>query len=103
MKISAYKRKVTVEIITAVCYNYNIKYEGHADMKQKLFDKSKYAPSCTYCLYGKLTADEESVLCVKKGIMLPESSCRKYVYDPLKRKPMKPMPLEEHEPDEFKL
>lgn len=72
-------------------------------MKQKLFDKKKYSPSCTYCLYGKLTADGESVLCVKKGVMLPESSCRKYIYDPLKRKPGRLMQPDKHEPEEFAL
>ncbi|MCQ2463929.1 MAG: hypothetical protein MJ177_11130 [Clostridia bacterium] len=58
-------------------------------MKQKIINSKAYAPRCEYCLHGKLTADGESVLCIKKGVMLPESSCRKYEYDPLKRKPKK--------------
>lgn len=58
-------------------------------MKQKLINSKDYTPCCEYCLHGKLTADGESVLCVKKGVMLPESSCHKYEYDPLKRRPKK--------------
>lgn len=54
----------------------------------KLFSKD-VAPSCKYCAVGRLTADGEGVLCEKRGVMLPDSSCRKFRYDPLKRIPLR--------------
>ncbi len=72
-------------------------------MKQKLLNRKKYSPECSFCQHGKLSADGESVLCVKKGVMMTDSSCRKFVYDPLKRKPKKSPKLTEFEPSEFEI
>lgn len=50
---------------------------------------------CLYCRHGSQTADGENILCIKKGVMLPHSKCRKFKYDPLKREPLlKPQRLE---------
>lgn len=53
-----------------------------------LFDRN-IEPRCAYCKHGT-TLDEEQVLCVKKGVMSPVGSCRRFRYDPLKRIPPKP-------------
>ncbi|MDR0314879.1 MAG: hypothetical protein LBH71_02880, partial [Oscillospiraceae bacterium] len=45
------------------------------------------SPSCKYCLLGRMSPDKKSILCVKRGVMSLESSCRRFKYDPLKRQP----------------
>lgn len=55
-------------------------------MSEKLFSKG-IAPKCIYCKNGKTTDGGDVILCKKTGIMQPDSSCRKFKYDPLKRKP----------------
>ena len=53
---------------------------------------------------GRLSADGESVLCPKKGIMDKDFSCKRFRYDPLKRVPEKREPkLPEFSPDDFSL
>ena len=37
-------------------------------VKRKLTEKKKYAAVCENCLHGRLSPDEETVLCIKKGI-----------------------------------
>lgn len=54
-----------------------------------LFEK-KIDPRCAYCQRGT-PLDGEQVACVKKGIVSPSGSCRRFRYDPLKRTPPKPM------------
>ena len=72
-------------------------------LKQKLFSKKEYPECCENCQNGKLTADKNSVLCVKSGVMMPDYKCDKYKYDPLKRRPAGKPGLEKHAPEEFKL
>lgn len=60
-------------------------------MKQKIIDEKKYPKKCANCFYGRMPLDGVSVLCEKKGVVDPETSCRHYKYDPLKRIPPKPM------------
>ncbi len=38
-------------------------------MKSKLLEKKKYPAACEYCKHGRLSPDEKSVLCIKKGIV----------------------------------
>ena len=54
--------------------------------KKKLFG-SHIEPACAYCEHGDYTSDHKSILCVKRGIVAPSYSCRKYLYAPLKRIP----------------
>ncbi len=77
--------------------------KGVERMKNKLFEKKKYPSVCEYCVHGRLSPDEESVLCIKKGIVSPDGKCRRYAYDPLKRKPKKPLIIEKADPSEFEL
>ena len=72
-------------------------------MNSKLLNKKQIAPACEYCAHGTVSPDEKSVLCPKKGIMRRTSSCRKFVYDPLKRQPKLPMELPEFDASEFEL
>jgi hypothetical protein len=72
-------------------------------MKSKLLNKNAYEAICRNCRHGRLSPDEESVLCVKKGIVEPDSKCMKYSYDPLKRRPMKKLLIEKADPSEFEL
>lgn len=54
-----------------------------------LFTK-KIEPRCDYCERGTLLG-ENKVLCIKKGVMTPDSSCNQFRYDPLKRIPTRPV------------
>lgn len=61
-------------------------------------------PRCEYCKIGKLSADKETVLCPKKGIMDKHYCCKKFRYDPLKRVPKKNTPeLMKFSPEDFEL
>lgn len=72
-------------------------------MKKKLFEKKKYPAVCESCIHGRISPDESSVLCIKKGIVELGGKCRSYSYDPLKRKPKKPLIIERADPSEFEL
>lgn len=72
-------------------------------MKQKLIDVKKYPKKCANCFFGRTPLDKDSVLCEKKGVVDPESKCRHYIYDPLKRVPQKPLPPMEFTAEDFKL
>ncbi len=50
----------------------------------------KIEPRCQYCTLGR-TAEADSILCPKKGVMSPGSSCRSFRYDPMKRVPPRPV------------
>lgn len=43
-------------------------------------------PRCLYCKYGT-SIGEDSIACVKKGIMTGGDHCRGFAYDPFKRVP----------------
>ncbi len=72
-------------------------------MKSKLLEKKKYPAACEYCKHGRLSPDEQTVLCIKKGLVAPDGKCRKYSYDPLKRRPKKPLIIQQANPAEFEL
>ena len=68
--------------------------------RKKLFGNT-ITPSCDYCQYVTVGNDGKKIC--RTGIMSPEGSCKKYVYDPLKREP-KPTPeLPKFTADDFKL
>lgn len=77
--------------------------KGVECMKSKLLEKNKYPAVCENCKHGRLSPDEESVLCVKKGLVAPYDKCRRYSYDPLKRRPKKPLMVQQADPSEFEL
>lgn len=47
---------------------------------------------CCYCVHSS-ELNEEQLLCIKAGIVVPNHSCRHFSYDPLKRVPPVPAPL----------
>ena len=70
---------------------------------KKLLNKKEISPSCSYCSYGKLSPDGETVLCKKKGVVEKDFACRKFNYDVLKRQPKRPIELEKYNPEDFSL
>ena len=71
-------------------------------MKQNLLNP-KIQPACAYCAVGKLSCDETTVLCTKKGVMQPDSSCRAFRYDPLKRVPRAKPKMQEYTAEDFSI
>ena len=53
-----------------------------------LFEKKMY-PRCSYCSRSA-RLDDETVMCIKKGVVPAGYSCRSFKYDPLKRVPPRP-------------
>ncbi len=72
-------------------------------MKQKMFNTKKLEPRCEYCLIGIPSPDGESVVCEKRGIMLPASHCRSYIYDALKRNPQLKQQIPQFSKEDFSL
>lgn len=62
-----------------------------------------FVPACKYCKKARLTADGEVILCERHGSVLPDDSCRRFKYDPLKRQPGQMSELPEFTPDQFVL
>lgn len=50
--------------------------------------RKKMPKSCIYCAHGTKISDEQ-ILCVKKGVVHADGKCRKFLYDPCKRVPIK--------------
>ncbi len=55
-------------------------------MKKSIL-KSDISPKCEYCELGIKTSSGKEVLCRRMGVMQPDSYCKKFKYDPLKRVP----------------
>lgn len=53
---------------------------------KRLFNEN-ISPSCSYCVHGNNFIKQETVLCVKFGVVDAQNSCKKFKYDPLKRIP----------------
>lgn len=71
-------------------------------MKNKLHIGEGIEPCCKICANSAET-DGDVLFCKKKGMVEPSGSCRKYVYDPLKRVPAPRQKIAEHDADEFAL
>ncbi|MBQ9106623.1 MAG: hypothetical protein IJY56_01895 [Clostridia bacterium] len=70
-------------------------------MAKRLFNKP--VKQCCCCLHGTVSAEGDSVLCEKRGVMSLFGSCRKFVYDPLAREPHVPEVLPEYSDEDFAL
>ena len=68
-----------------------------------LLRAKKFEPACEFCRYGKSAPDGSSVLCSVRGVMRKQSLCRKYEYDPLKRRPRRAPLLPDYDPEQFEL
>lgn len=71
-------------------------------MGKKLYGKG-IVPACAYCAKGDVASDKINVLCMKKGIVSCDYSCRRFKYDPLKRVPKIPPELEKFSAKDFSL
>lgn len=62
-------------------------------MKKKILGEN-IEPKCEYCQFGNISPESDTVLCLKKGVLNRDDSCKKFRYDPLKRIPRQaPEPL----------
>jgi hypothetical protein len=68
----------------------------------KLFARGAYR-ACRNCAHGRLLNDGGHVVCVHRGVVDADSSCRRYSYDPLKRVPRRPPKLPKLSDDDFRL
>lgn len=66
--------------------------------------RKKIERACEYCQHGA-KLDEDSVLCIKRGVVSATGKCRKFLYDPCKRVPPKPKALDfnKYTEEDFKL
>lgn len=66
--------------------------------------RKKIEKSCTYCVNGT-QIDGEQVLCIKRGVVAADGSCRKFAYDPCKRTPKKAkaLDLEKYKNEDYSL
>lgn len=66
--------------------------------------RKKIERACAYCAHGA-TLEDGQVLCAKKGLCSPDSRCRRFRYDPLKRIPPKAKALDftRYEGEDFTL
>ncbi len=68
--------------------------------KAKLFG-NQIEVKCEYCINSS-DFDGASV-CRLHRYLLPDGTCRRFAYDPLKRSPVNLPPLRAHDSEEFKL
>lgn len=71
-------------------------------MKNSIFGKD-ISPKCVYCENGISVHDGEEILCPKRGVMRPDSCCKKFKYDPLKRAPLHMNTHSDFTAEDFKL
>lgn len=55
--------------------------------------RKKIEKVCRYCIHGTALSGDD-ILCAKRGIVLCDEKCRKFVYDPCKRTPPKAKTLD---------
>lgn len=60
-------------------------------------------PACKYCAEALKQTEDGQVLCLKKGIVAADYACKKFTYDPIKRVPPRPKPLEVFSDEDFSL
>ncbi len=66
--------------------------------------RKKIEKRCSYCRYGTML-EEGTALCTKKGVVSADGKCRKFLYDPIKRIPVKEKALDfgKYDGDDFSL
>lgn len=53
----------------------------------KIKNKGNIEVFCKYCERATPLATEGKLVCSKKGVVTEDYSCRRFIYDPLKRSP----------------
>ncbi len=71
-------------------------------MKTPLFSKL-ISPACEYCAHGHDTKNGDMVQCTVKGVVSPYYRCKRFVYNPIRRKPHKSEALPKANPEDFAL
>ena len=66
--------------------------------------KKRIEKSCSYCAYCTKLNDEQA-LCIKKGVVELSGKCRKFLYDPCKRIPVrqKTIDFQKYDQDDYSL
>ena len=66
--------------------------------------RKRIEKSCSYCQYGTSLGDGLT-LCIKRGVVSSDRKCRKFVYDPINRVPVKPKTLDftKYNEEDYKL
>ncbi len=72
-------------------------------MKKSIIENKEGVARCGICFFGTVLPDGSGILCSKSGIRMPDSSCKKFSYDPLKRVPRREPELQEFSPEDFSL
>lgn len=72
-------------------------------MKKYLYDAKAIVPCCELCEHGAPDQEDEFILCKGKRMREKNDRCRRFRYDPLKRRPKRSPSLPRFDPDEFKL
>ena len=72
-------------------------------MNDKKFFNKDLPKKCEYCAEAKPISGGKEYFCMKNGLVAPFDSCRKYVYDPLKRKPQGKIMGRDFDPEDLKL
>ena len=75
---------------------------GKIVFQKKLFGNT-VEPACEHCRWGRPTPNAQMILCQRNGVVAPYYSCKKYVYDPVKRVPKRAARLPEYKAEDFKL
>ncbi len=60
---------------------------------EDLLEKYDIARCCAYCEKATVLAEDDYILCSKKGVVSTGYACRRFAYDPLKRVPKRPAAL----------
>lgn len=69
-------------------------------MADKLYGKN-IDPDCSYCKIGTYSEDRSVIFCKYKGVIEERYSCRRFQYDPIKRVPKLPRPIDKFSPEDF--
>lgn len=71
-------------------------------MKRRLYGNA-IPPCCEYCARARRGADDQSMLCPRRGIVPLYHHCRRFRYDPLKRIPSRLPALAAYTEEDFRL
>lgn len=77
--------------------------QGMIKVKKNVIDSNEVPQVCAICSFGTQLPDGSGILCKKTGIRLPDSTCKKFDYDPLKRIPRREPEMQEFTEADFAL
>jgi hypothetical protein len=69
----------------------------------KLDNNGQHSAVCEICEYATFLPDSENLLCSKMGVVAADYSCRRFLYDPLKRIPTPAAKLPKFSAEDFLL